>query len=262
MTRLIAWVFAVLMLAPGLDAAAQQKSRLQDILAKSVLRIGTTGDFNPMSMRDPATNTYKGFDIDAMEQLAKDMGVKAEFVPAEWATLGQGLMTNKYDIFSGASLNMARARTISFSQPYLFVGTVPVTLKANAAKFASWEAINQAGINIAVSMGTVFEEQAKQHFPKASIKAVQTPATGFQEVLARRAEVTITSNIEAAGLVQRYAELAMPAGNFELRNRRPLAYPVPQGDADWLAFVNSWVTLKHAEGYFDGLEKKWGLKAK
>lgn len=261
MTKIVAWVLAIAVLGTGIEASAQQKSRLQDILAKSVLRIGTTGDFNPMSMRDPATNTYKGFDIDAMEQLAKDMGAKAEFVSADWATLGQGLMTNKYDIFSGASLNMARARTIAFSQPYLFVGTVPVTLKANAAKYTSWEAINQAGINIAVSMGTVFEEQAKQHFPKASIKAVQTPATGFQEVLARRAELTITSNIEAAGLVQRYPELALPAGNFELRNRRPLSFPVPQGDADWLNFVNNWVTLKQAEGFFDGLEKKWGLKS-
>ena len=29
-------------------------------------------------MKDPATNKYVGFDIDVMQELAKDMGVKVE----------------------------------------------------------------------------------------------------------------------------------------------------------------------------------------
>ena len=48
------------------------------------LRVGTTGDWDPMSMKDPATNKYKGFDIDVMNELAKDMGVKVKFVPTDW----------------------------------------------------------------------------------------------------------------------------------------------------------------------------------
>ena len=42
------------------------------------LRVGTTGDWDPMSMKDPATNKYKGFDIDVMKELAKDLGVKSK----------------------------------------------------------------------------------------------------------------------------------------------------------------------------------------
>ena len=49
---------------------AYAQSRLQDILDKGVLRVGTTGDWNPMTMKDPATNTYRGFDIDVMTELA------------------------------------------------------------------------------------------------------------------------------------------------------------------------------------------------
>ncbi|EDM56116.1 ImpC, partial [Vibrio parahaemolyticus AQ3810] len=37
------------------------QSRLQEILDKGVLRVGTTGDWNPMTMKDPATNSYRGF---------------------------------------------------------------------------------------------------------------------------------------------------------------------------------------------------------
>ena len=41
----------------------QAESRLQTIQKNGELRVGTTGDWDPMSMKDPATNKYKGFDI-------------------------------------------------------------------------------------------------------------------------------------------------------------------------------------------------------
>ena len=238
--------------------AQAAKSRLQVILERGTLRVGTTGDFNPMSVRDTATNSYRGFDIEAMEQLAKDMGVKLEFVSTEWATLVPGLTADRYDVFAGgSSLNMARAKTVAFTDPYVEAGTVPVVQKANAAKFKDWSTINQKGVNVAVLLGTVFEEQAKQHFPNASLKAVEKPATGYQEVLANRAQVTITSNIEAATLVKTYPNLMVVGTRSEMRNKRPFAYPVAQGDATWVIFLNNWIALKKSEGFFDALEAKW-----
>ena len=63
------------------------ESNLDKILSLGVLKVGTTGDWDPMTVKDPATNKYKGFDIDVMNELAKDMGVKVEFVPADWKTI-------------------------------------------------------------------------------------------------------------------------------------------------------------------------------
>ena len=239
-------------------AQAPAKSRLQTVLERGSLRVGTTGDFNPMSLRDPATNSYKGFDIESMEQLAKDMGVKIEFVPTEWATLVAGITADRYDIFAGgSSLNMARAKTVAFTDPYIEAGTVPVIQRTNAAKIKSWTDINAKGVTVSVLLGTVFEEQAKQHFPNATLRSVEKPATGFQEVLANRAMVTITSNIEAATLVQTYPNLAIVGTRSDMRNKRPFAYPIAQGDSTWVVFLNNWIALKKSEGYFDTLEAKW-----
>ena len=74
------------------------ESNLDKILSSGVLKVGTTGDWDPMTVKDPATNKYKGFDIDVMNQLAKDMGVKIEFVPAEWKTIVSGITSERYDI--------------------------------------------------------------------------------------------------------------------------------------------------------------------
>ena len=177
---------AVLAATPG-AAQTVTKSRLGLALERGSLRVGTTGDFNPMSFRDPGSNEYRGFDIEAMQALAGDMGLKIEWVQAEWATIVAGVAANRFDIFSGASVSVSRAKTAAFSIPYLEAGTVPVATKAAAAKFPTWEALNAAGIRVAVSMGTVFDEQARRYLPKAEIRAVQAPATGYQEVLAGRA---------------------------------------------------------------------------
>ncbi len=239
-------------------ALAQTKSHLQSVLERGTLRVGTTGDFNPMSVRDTATNAYKGFDIEAMEQLAKDMGVKVEWVPTEWATLVAGLAADRYDIFAGgSSLNMARAKTVAFTDPYIEAGTVPLVLNKNAAKFKSWADLNKKGTTVAVLLGTVFEEQAKAHFPAATVKTIEKPANGYQEVLAGRADATITSNIEAATLMQTHPSLVMVGGSSDMRNKRPFAYPVAQGDATWVIFLNNWIALKKSEGYFQALEAKW-----
>ena len=89
--------------------AISVESRLNTVLSSGILRVGTTGDWNPMSIKDPASNEYKGFDIDIAKELAKDMGVKVEFVPTEWKTIVAGITSNKYDISTSASLNAKRA---------------------------------------------------------------------------------------------------------------------------------------------------------
>jgi cyclohexadienyl dehydratase len=255
-TPLLALATAALMLLPA-QSMAQGKSRLAQILERGTLRVGTTGDFNPMSIKDTATNTYTGFDIEAMNQLAADMGVKVEYVPAEWATLVNGIVSDRFDIFSGASLSMARAKTVAFSDPYLFAGTVPMVSKKTGAAVTTWDSINNPNVTVAVLMGTVFEQQARAHFPKARVRAVEKPATGYQEVLAGRAQVTVTSNVEAATLMKTYPDLQVVGSSADMRNKRPFAYPMPQGDHAWVTFVNNWISLKDAEGFFDGLEAKW-----
>ena len=85
------------------------ESRLDEILENGVLKVGTTGDWNPMTIKNPSTNEYEGFDIDIVKELAKDMGVNIEFIPTEWKTLVAGITSNKYDMSTSASLNTKRA---------------------------------------------------------------------------------------------------------------------------------------------------------
>lgn len=238
------------------QSPVEQGSLLQEILETGILKVGTTGDFNPMSFKDPETDEYVGHDIELVTQLATDMGVAVEFVPTDWANLVSGVAAGKYHITTGASMNMGRAKTAGYTLPIVEVGTVPLMLRENEGKFTRWADINQAGTTVAVTLGTVFDEQARAFFPEADLKAVEAPARDFQEVLAGRADVSVTSNIEASQLIQTYPELMVVPVDAP-RNANVIALLVPQNDQVLINYINVWITMKEKSGYFEELKTKW-----
>ena len=244
------------LLLVGAEVGAQSNSRLQKILQSGELRVGTTGDWNPMTVRDPASNSYIGFDIDVVTELAKDLGVKLTFVPTDWKTLINGIVADKYDMTTSASVTPKRIRTVGFSRSYYQVSTVPLTLQKNLDRFKDWEDIDKPTVTVAVTLGTSQEQQVKKFFPNAKIRSIESPARDFQEVLAGRAQISVTSNLEASLLTQAHSQLAVVPVS-QARTPADLAFIIAQDDQVWLNFLNHWITIKLNRGFFDNLKLKW-----
>ena len=239
-----------------LATSAMAESRLQQILANGELRVGTTGDWNPMTMIDPTSKEHKGFDIDIATALAADMGVKVVFVPTTWKTLVNGVVAAKYDMTSSASLSPKRALVAGYSLSYFAVEDVPLMLNKNKGKYNSWEDLNNPNVTVAVTLGTVQEKRAEVLFTKSKIIKVSAPARDYQEVLAGRADISMTSNLEAAKLVEQYPQM-MVVPVQDGKNPTPLAVLLPQADQVWINYVNHWIILKSERGFFDQLKAKW-----
>ena len=244
-------VFTTMLITPALG-----ESRLQSILANGELRVGTTGDWNPMTMIDPNSKERTGFDIDIANALATDMGVKVVFVPTTWKTLVNGVVADKYDMTSSASLSAKRALVAGYSGSYFAVEDVPLMLRKNKGKYNSWEDLNNPSVTVAVTLGTVQEKRAEVLFDNSKIIKVSSPARDYQEVLAGRADISMTSNLEAAKLVEQYPEL-MIVPVQKGKNPTPLAMLLPQSDQVWINYVNHWIILKTERGFFNQLKAKW-----
>ena len=242
-----------------LAAPAQAQSALQEILSSGVLKVGTTGDWNPMTMRNPADNSYTGYDIDVMTELAKDLGVKVEFVPTDWKTLVSGVTSGKYHLTGSASISPARAKAAGYSTSYFSLATVPLILGKNAERFKDWGDLDMADVTVAATLGTTQEKQVKQFFPNAQHKIVEAPARDFQEVLAGRADAHITSNVEAHKLVDKYPQMMIVPVSAP-KAPTPIAMLLPQADQVWINYVNTWVALKQERGFFAALGRKWKLQ--
>lgn len=234
------------------------QSALDEILSEGLLKVGTTGDWNPMTMKNPATNGYTGYDIDVMTELAADLGVKVEFVPTDWKTLVSGVTAKIYHITGSASVSPSRAKAAGYSASYFALSTVPLVHAKSGGKFKDWADLDVAGVTVAATLGTTQEKQVKQFFPNAEHKIVESPARDFQEVLSGRADAHITSNVEALKLVQKYQDLKIVPVSSP-RARTPVAMLLPQKDQVWINYVNTWITLKKESGFFDQLGKKWRL---
>ncbi len=234
------------------------QSALNDILSNGVLKVGTTGDWNPMSVRDPATNAYKGYDVDVMTQLAADLGVELEFVPTDWKTLVNGVVAGNYHITGSASISPPRLKAAGYSSSYISVEILPFTTSDKADRFDGWDSINVAETKVATTLGTTFEKSVREWFPNAEIVVVEAPARGFQEVLSGRADVFITSNIEGSTLLEKFPNLSA-IDVAEARTPTPIAMLMPQADQVWINYVNSWIELKKTQGFFETTAAKWGL---
>ncbi|WP_170609089.1 transporter substrate-binding domain-containing protein [Ruegeria arenilitoris] len=248
---------AVAVIGLTLAGAANAQSALNEILNSGVLKVGTTGDWNPMTVKDPATNSYKGFDIDIMNELAADLGVDVEFVATDWKTLVNGVVAGQYHITGSASISPPRMKAAGFSESYISVEIFPFTTKEKAGNFSGYESINKPEVKVATTLGTTFEKLVREWFPDADIMVVEAPARGYQEVLAGRADVFITSNIEGSTLEEKFDVVRVPETGP--RAPSPIAMLLPQDDQVWINYVNNWVKLKKAKGFFDSNKAKWGL---
>lgn len=251
-------------LASGLAIPAQAQQgagggRLAAVQAAGRIRIGTTGDFNPMSFRDPASREYRGHQIDCAQQLARDMNLRAEFIATDWRTLVNGLAADQFDVvMTGTSISVARAMAAAFTIPWGRTGFIPLVRRRDATRFANWDALNARGVTIATTLGTTMEQFVQQALPNATLRRVESPARDWQELLGGRVDAAMTSVIEAAFLTREYPDL-VAIFRESPRNPIPMAFLTQPNDAVWLRFLDTWVTLRHESGFFAEIARKWGL---
>jgi len=68
-----------------LPSTASAGDRLDKIMETKLLRVGTPGDYRPFAMKEG--DGYVGHDIDTVDAMARELGVKVEYVPTSWPNL-------------------------------------------------------------------------------------------------------------------------------------------------------------------------------
>ncbi|WP_286313315.1 transporter substrate-binding domain-containing protein [Turicimonas muris] len=112
----------------SMDVCARSLAQIKE---SGVLKVGSTGDYKPMSYLNKETGKYEGFDAEMAESLAKYLGVKLEYVPTKWKTLQQDTMDDKFDVgISGITVTDARRKVMTMSDGYLTFGKTILVTKA------------------------------------------------------------------------------------------------------------------------------------
>jgi cystine transport system substrate-binding protein len=110
-------VLGLLQLAEMTPTFAQ--SGLDAIKAAGTLRIGTEGTYAPFTFHD-ASGALVGFDVEIGREIAKRLGVEAEFVEGKWDGLIAGIDANRYDaVINQVGITAERQAKYDFSEPYI-----------------------------------------------------------------------------------------------------------------------------------------------
>lgn len=230
-------------------------STIETIKKRGVLKVGMD-IFQPWAMKDK-NGKLIGFEIDVATRLAKDMGVKVEFLPTAWSGIIPALLTGKFDvIIGGMGITPQRALQVNFTQPYEFSGMSIVAHKKLAAGFSSLEDFNKPEVQIAVKLGTTAASAAKKFLPKAQLRMFDTEPQAYQELRNGNVHAVVGSAPRPAYEAVDYSEtLFLPVkGTF---TKEPIAFALRKGDPDTLAFFNSWITVAFLEGWLEERHNYW-----
>jgi len=252
-------IVLICMASVGFAGKYQQElineSTLEQVLKRGVLRVGMS-TFVPWAMKDK-TGKLIGFEIDVATRLAKDMGVKVEFVPTKWAGIIPALLTGKFDvIIGGMGITPSRNLKVNFTIPYDFSGMSMAANKKLAAGFKSIEDFNRPDVVLTARLGATPVDAAKKFMPKAQLRLFDDEAQIYQEVINGRAHAVVASAPTPAFQVLKYPDqLFLPLK--ETFTKEPIGFAVRKGDFDTLNYFNNWITLVTAEGWLKDRKQYW-----
>jgi len=113
-------------------AAAHAGENLDQIKSAGVFKIGTEGTYAPFTYHD-ASGALVGFDVEIGKEIAKRLGVKAEFLEGKWDGLIAGIDAKRYDaVINQVGITEARKAKYDFSEPYIASKAVLIVSGKNA----------------------------------------------------------------------------------------------------------------------------------
>ena len=197
-----------------------------------------------------------GFDVDAMDWIAKEMGFKVTHQPMEWSGIVASLKARKIDmIASGLSVTPERAQQIAFSDNYWTIRQVMVVradsdLSVEKALSSGLKIGVQAGTSDAKAMAATNNSQGRKY----ELLEYPSSALAAQDVLNGRIDAAVMNDAPAAAAAAKLdVKIIGPAGIPD----EHFAVGINQDDPETLKIINEGLKRLMADPYWQELVNKY-----
>ena len=221
--------------------------------AAKVLRVGTSGDYAPFSIKDEAG--WDGFDLYVARKFAQDTGRKIELVEFRWPALEFDLQANKFDVaMSGVTVRPWRALYGTFTRPVARVGAI-VVLKPGVA--TTLRELDIPSRRVGVNAGGYLEKLARRLFRRAEIVPIPDNRALAKELRDGRVDALMSDELEAI-LFRRMVPEAILLGPLTNDRKAYLAR-----DPALANELDAWLRAREVDGSLAGLRGRmlgpaWG----
>lgn len=219
---------------------------------------GIDESFPPFAYMDNEGNPA-GFDVDAMNWIAKKMGFKVEHRPMDWNTIIPSLKTKRIDmVCSGMSINEERSKEVNFSTPYYHSSPVLVVLPDT--KLTKEEVFNgnmDLGIQRGTSEAQWLEKNKKANNWNYNLKYYDNQTMAIEDLINGRVKVIGTDDVSAMEAIAqgRKVKILAPYGDAT-----SFAVAVRKEDKELLKLINEGYKLLKADPYWEEIKAKHNIK--
>jgi cyclohexadienyl dehydratase len=235
---------------------ADASDRLDAIIARGVLRVGTTLDTPVFSMRNVAGEP-DGFDMDALKSLGAALGVTIEYVKMTFGTMLADLAADRFDIaMSGMGRTLERARVATFSKPYLRYGKLIVIRSAERERYRSLGDLDRAGLRIGYNKGGLNDRFAHAEFRHATPHGFASNDAATAALIAGAIDAQVVDSTAAIFLARHDPRLAAmdPANVFHPVH---VAILLRREDHALRDFIDIWIDQIEMDGTLEKIRAKW-----
>src|SRR5688572_361637 len=235
-------------------------SVLESIRQRGILRVGVFADRLPFAFLNRERNLVV-LDIEIAHLLARDLGVKVEFVEMEDPrAMAQFLATGRVDLaMTGTSVTPERASQMLFSEPYLAETLAFVVKDHLRDQFSTWEEIRGLGVfPVTVPDLPYYIEEIKRRAPALKLQLVDALSQIEAGLKQEKLDAVVLPAERGSVLTLLYPKFTVVVPEPGIV-KIPLAYPLARRDQDWAHFINTWIELKRRNGTIDALYGHWIL---
>jgi cyclohexadienyl dehydratase len=234
---------------------------VERIEQRGKILIGTTGDYRPLSFREP-DGTYWGFGIEMAKKIAEHLKVNIGFIPTSWPTLTADVMAEPqmFDLaIGGITITEARCATMLMSDGYLVNGKTILCRASEADRYRSLADLDKPEVRVMVNPGGLNEKFANENLTHATIIVYDKNEEIPTRVAEGMADVMITEITEAPYYVQTDPRLAAPLLKQPFTHGE-IGVLMRKGQEDLLAHVNAVIRQMKTDGSLRRLHEKYGLE--
>ncbi|WP_302758878.1 cysteine ABC transporter substrate-binding protein [Dialister invisus] len=217
---------------------------IADIKQSGKLIIGVFSDKAPFGYIDKDGN-YQGYDVYFAERLAKDLGVKAEYISLEPANRVEYAKTGKVDIvLANFTVTKERAEQVDFALPYMKVALGVVSPAKD--NITSIDQLKDKPLIVA--KGTTAETYFDKHHPEIKLLKFDQYTETFNALLDGRGAAFSTDNTEVLAWAMKNPDFKV--GITSLGDLDTIAPAVQKGNKELLAYINDEIKKLGEENFF------------
>ncbi|NLM35700.1 MAG: amino acid ABC transporter substrate-binding protein [Clostridiales bacterium] len=236
----------------GLNKSGKEGENLLETVKKEgKIRIGTEGTYAPFTFHDK-DGKLTGFDVEIAEEVAKRLGVKAEFVETKWDGMFAGLDAGRFDIIvNQVGIRPDREEKYDFSKPYIKSRAVLIVAKDNTS-ITSFEDLK--GKKAAQTLTSNYGDMAREY--GAEIVASEGFNQTIDLILANRADATINDSLSFYDLLKQKPDIAVKIAAEE-KEASSSGIMFRKNNKELVDAVNKALDDMQADGTYEAISKKW-----